>query len=166
MDRISKRHFLKGKEVKKLMAEIEEKLKIPKEFFGKNPKVEVAEFDETKIFILNSRPLVASCKGISFPTLIFNDSIKALSKVVVDMGAVPHVCNGADVMAPGIVELEGKFSKGDLIAVLDEKNKSKLNDRENLLNLLNNTLRRARELSRSKGPLIFMRIDKRFFQLS
>jgi len=47
-----------------------------------------------------------------------------------------------------------------------EKNKSKLNDRENLLNLLNNTLRRARELSRSKGPLIFMRIDKRFFQLS
>jgi len=123
MNKISKRHFLKGKEVKKLMAEIEEKLKIPKEFFGKNPKVEVAEFDETKIFILNSRPLVASCKGISFPTLIFNDSIKALSKVVVDMGAVPHVCNGADVMAPGIVELEGKFSKGDLIAVLDEKNK-------------------------------------------
>ena len=37
------------------------------------------------------------------------------------MGAVPHVCNGADVMAPGIVRVEGEFDKGDLVLVMDEK---------------------------------------------
>jgi hypothetical protein len=37
---------------------------------------------------------------------------------------------------------------------------------EDVLNLVNGTLRRARNLSRSKGPLIFVRLDKKFFQLS
>jgi predicted RNA-binding protein (TIGR00451 family) len=30
------------------------------------------------------------------------------------MGAVPHICNGADVMAPGIVRFEGKFGRAIL----------------------------------------------------
>lgn len=42
-------------------------------------------------------------------------------KVVVDMGAVPHVCNGADIMAPGIVCFEGEFKEGDLVFVADER---------------------------------------------
>jgi PUA domain protein len=37
------------------------------------------------------------------------------------MGAVPYVCNGADIMAPGIVRVEGEFSKGDIVLVVDEK---------------------------------------------
>jgi PUA domain protein len=37
------------------------------------------------------------------------------------MGAVPYVCNGADVMAPGIVRVEGDFSKGTIVLVVDEK---------------------------------------------
>ena len=37
---------------------------------------------------------------------------------------------------------------------------------EDVLNMVNGTLKRARNLSRSKGPLIFVRLDKRFFQLS
>lgn len=120
---ISRRHFLKGREVKKLMAEIEEKLKISKEIFGKNPRVEVAEFNRSRIFIFDSKPLVAFYRNALFPTLIFDEYLKALSKVVVDMGAVPHICNGADVMVPGIVKLEGKFCKEDLVAVLDERNR-------------------------------------------
>ncbi len=37
------------------------------------------------------------------------------------MGAVGHVCNGADIMAPGIVRYEGQFAKGSLIIVVDVK---------------------------------------------
>jgi hypothetical protein len=36
-------------------------------------------------------------------------------------------------------------------------------EEELILNLINNTLRRARELSRNKGPLIFVRIDKGYY---
>ena len=123
MSKILRRHFLKGKEVRKLIAEIEDKLEVSRKIFGGAPKVEVAESDRIKIFIFDSKPLVALYNDVMFPTLIFDESLKALPKIIVDMGAVPHICNGADVMAPGIVELEGKFCKGDLTAVLDKRNR-------------------------------------------
>jgi PUA domain protein len=37
------------------------------------------------------------------------------------MGAVPYVCKGADVMAPGIRGFKGEFQKGNLVIVTDEK---------------------------------------------
>jgi len=41
--------------------------------------------------------------------------------VVIDMGAVPYIANGADVMAPGIVDI-GEFEKNKFVFVGDEKN--------------------------------------------
>jgi len=38
------------------------------------------------------------------------------------MGAVPHVYNGADVMAPGIVDADPDIRPGDLVWVRDERN--------------------------------------------
>ncbi len=46
--------------------------------------------------------------------------------VTVDMGAVPFVYNGADVMAPGIVDADAAIRTGDLVWVRDEKNKRPL----------------------------------------
>ena len=43
--------------------------------------------------------------------------------VTVDMGAVKFVNNGADVMAPGIVEADPEIQPGDLVWIRDEKNK-------------------------------------------
>jgi PUA domain protein len=37
------------------------------------------------------------------------------------MGAVPYVCNGANVMAPGIRRFEGQFDENDIVVVVDEK---------------------------------------------
>ncbi len=42
--------------------------------------------------------------------------------VTVDMGAVPFVYNGADVMAPGIVDADPAIRTGDWVWVRDEKN--------------------------------------------
>jgi PUA domain protein len=44
-----------------------------------------------------------------------------MPKVVVDMGAVPYVCKGANVMRPGIRRFEGDFAKDGLVFVVDEK---------------------------------------------
>jgi PUA domain protein len=46
--------------------------------------------------------------------------------VTVDMGAVPFVYNGADVMAPGIVDADPAIRTGDLVWVRDEKNRRPL----------------------------------------
>ena len=46
--------------------------------------------------------------------------------VTVDMGAIKFVNNGADVMAPGIVEADPGIRPGDLVWVRDERNKMPL----------------------------------------
>ncbi|MEE9600188.1 MAG: RNA-binding protein [Thermoplasmata archaeon] len=42
--------------------------------------------------------------------------------VTVDMGAVPYVYNGADVMSPGIVDADPEIAVGDMVWVRDERN--------------------------------------------
>ena len=53
--------------------------------------------------------------------------------VTVDMGAVKFVNNGADVMAPGIVEADPGIQPGDLVWVRDERNKVPLGVGEALI---------------------------------
>jgi len=65
-----------------------------------------------------------------------------------------EIC-GTSILSENLIKMElGSIEKIDL-----KKD-------EDVLNLVNGTLKRARNLSRSKGPLIFVRLDKRFFQLS
>ena len=56
-----------------------------------------------------------------FRSLKFDAVLNTLPKVIVDMGAVPHVANGAQIMRPGIRQIEGRFVKDELIVILDEK---------------------------------------------
>ena len=68
-----------------------------------------------------------------------------------------EIC-GTSILAENIIKTE--------LGSTAEKAKLRLNDKETILNVLTNTLRKAREISRSKGPLIFVRIDKSFFNLA
>jgi len=45
--------------------------------------------------------------------------LRTLPSIVVDMGAIPHICNGADIMRPGIKEINGQFEKGAVLLVKD-----------------------------------------------
>jgi len=47
---------------------------------------------------------------------------------------------------------------------LGEKKREYLSEEEQVMNAVNNALRRARELTRSAGPLIYVKIDKGYYQ--
>jgi PUA-domain protein len=81
----------------------------------------LAETQNVEIFIINGKPLFARSEGTFLPTLISNGVFSILPKIVVDMGAVPHVCNGADLMAPGVVQIDGDFNTDDLLLIVDER---------------------------------------------
>ncbi|NOZ80078.1 MAG: RNA-binding protein [DPANN group archaeon] len=49
-----------------------------------------------------------------------------LPEVVVDMGAVKFMVSGADVMRPGIVAISEGIREGQIVAVVDEKNRKPL----------------------------------------
>lgn len=52
-----------------------------------------------------------------------NNFLKTIS---VDMGAIKFVVSGADIMRPGIVEINDSIAKDDIIAIVDQNNKKPL----------------------------------------
>ena len=122
MSRKHRRYSLKSKDAKTILNKASEKLKINlASIVEAKANIEAIETDFGELFLINGKPLLFSTGEDVFPTLVFMEISSRMPKVVVDMGAIPYVCNGADVMAPGIVRFEGEFSKGDLVLVVDEK---------------------------------------------
>jgi hypothetical protein len=62
-----------------------------------------------------------------------------------------EIC-GTEILSENLLKME-----------LAEKRNQYLNDKERIFITLNNTLRKAREMAQSKGPLIFVKIDKGYY---
>ena len=77
--------------------------------------------DQSLIFFADGKPLILRKQGTLFPSLKFDELINAMPQIVVDMGAVAHVANGAQIMRPGIRQVKGEFAKGELVVIVDEK---------------------------------------------
>jgi len=109
--------------------------------------VEVVESDVGAVYLIGGKPLLYKADDKILPTLLFSEFTAKAPKIVVDMGAVPYVCKGATVMAPGIVRIEGEFGKGDLVLVVDMKFGKALALGESLMNV---------EVARQtkKGPIV------------
>ncbi len=117
-----KRHFLKAKRVKSVLTEASRELKADFcRIFESEVGMEVLETDFCELFLIEGRPLLVRFANRILPTLVFSKFVSLMPGVIVDMGAVPHVCNGANIMAPGIVGYKGEFGGGDLLRVVDEK---------------------------------------------
>ena len=88
--------------------------------FSKNDSLEFWQ-GERRLIVGGGEPQFFYANGVPVPTLKFCQKQCVLPRVTVDMGAVKFVSNGADIMRPGIVSVE-EFSKGDHVAVVDERN--------------------------------------------
>jgi PUA domain protein len=117
-----RRYALKTKEAKQILAAASANLKLDLEaLFGSKAMVEIVESEVGLIYLIEGKPILFKADDKVLPTLHFAEYIAGAPKIVVDMGAVPYVCKGATVMAPGIVRIEGEFVKGDLVLVVDVK---------------------------------------------
>jgi PUA domain protein len=113
-----RRFPLKSKEAKQLVEQANQTLKLSLE---KDSTVEVVESEVGEVYLIGGKPILFKSASRVIPTLLFSDFTAKAPKVVVDMGAIPYVCKGATVMAPGIVRYEGDFAAGDLVLVVDMK---------------------------------------------
>jgi PUA-domain protein len=127
MSQVSRRYFLRMKERKPFSDKASNKLGMNFNLtFGSRPQIEVVEIPRHRIYLIDDHPVFAESESDFFPTLLFEEYILTLPKAVVDMGAVPYVCSGADVMAPGVVEIQGQFAKENLVLIMDERNRKPL----------------------------------------
>ena len=143
-----RRYPLKTKEAKQILTEGSAKVNLDLDaLFGSKSTVEVVESDIGEVYLINGKPLLFKADNKILPTLHFTEFTTKAPKIVVDMGAVPYVCKGATVMAPGIVRIEGEFDKGDTVLVVDMKFGKALALGESLM-----TAETARQTK--KGPVV------------
>jgi PUA domain protein len=114
----SRRHRLRRKEAKKFLNKVSTSLQIILCRSEKN--IEVVKVNSHQLFFFSGVPVIVTKNEDVFPTLSNQDILKQLPVIVVDRGAVPHICNGADLMAPGIVRMQNNFEKGQVAVVVDE----------------------------------------------
>ena len=130
---ISKRQ-LREKEIKKILLEFRTLYGLDEKTFSPKLKAEIAETADEALIFIDDRPVILRKGGKLFPALTFNEALEKLPKAIVDMGAIPHICNGADIMAPGIRSIEGTFQEGSTILVVDEKYRKPLAIGSTLIN--------------------------------
>lgn len=121
---IKQRHFINKTQIKELKEEILPQYdeKFLTQIFPKKCKIELilTEDGDTLYAVNNILKLWKSKEGyIPVLTLLLNKQVD-LKTVVVDMGAIRFVTNGADVMRPGITKIEPKIKKNDIIQIVDE----------------------------------------------
>ncbi len=113
---------MKEKESRELLERASQRLRVSlRQVSGMKTNVEAVETEFGLIYLVNGKPLLFATETEIYPTLTFNELFETLPRIVVDMGAVPFVCKGANIMAPGIRRFEGSFAKGDIVFVVDEK---------------------------------------------
>ncbi len=115
-----RRHRLKRKELKKLLKELFDNFGTQLPITTENIEVAATDIEYDIIFIENKlMGFIVDDK----PFLTLRGILKyrpAQRSVTVDMGAIKFVANGADVMAPGILDADRTIAAGDLVWVKDE----------------------------------------------
>jgi PUA-domain protein len=142
-----KRRFVREKQSRELLSDLFRAVRIDAaQVPSLKPPIELAEVRDLEVFLIEARPVFAKYNDRIVPTLLASPEILSrLPRAIVNMGAVPYVCNGADIMAPGIVSFEGTFDEGDLVLVSDERHGKPLAITEAICKLED-----ARQLSRGK----------------
>jgi PUA domain protein len=121
--KVGRRHQVKARKAKELVSKISKMLKHNCfDTADKRTRIEVIELrPKGELIILNNEAAFIQIEDEIFPTLLNTSGLDELPSLKVDMGAVPYICNGADIMAPGLVKIDGDFTMGDVLVVVEER---------------------------------------------
>jgi len=123
--KIKNRHRLKEREVRELASDL--RTRFHGDFFDIHSAVDVGTVEEFTVLLVDD----------SIDFMILNNKVvftlQGLMKyqpktnfIVVDMGAVGFIIKGADVMAPGVTDVDPMIQKDDLVWICDEKHRKPL----------------------------------------
>ncbi len=120
-----KRHRLKSKEVRALSQRMEEAVGV--DLLSSMEAVDRARGVDMDFLIVGRRVAFLVVNEVPFPSLrTLVDVPMDRRWVEVDEGAVRFLANGADCMAPGVVNADARISEGDWVYVRDGRHKRPL----------------------------------------
>jgi len=121
---IKQRHFIKSSEIKTLKEDILEQYdeKFINQIIPNKARIEVIYTEAGDIlYAINGELKLWKSEGDYIPvlTLLLKGGV-TLKTIIVDMGAIRFVTNGADIMRPGITKIDPSINKGDIVRIADE----------------------------------------------
>lgn len=123
--KIKNRHRLKEREVKDLAADL--KTRFQGDFFDAKAAVDTGTLEEFTVLLVNdSIDFLIHDNKVVFTLQGVGKYKPRTNFVVIDMGAVGFITKGADVMAPGIIDVDEAIQKDDLVWICDEKHRKPL----------------------------------------
>jgi PUA domain protein len=123
--KIKNRHRLKEREVKELARDLHSRF--DDDFVDSKSAVDIGTVEEFTVLLVNdsidfmmlNNKVVFTLQGV----LKYQPKTKF---IVVDMGAVSFIIKGADVMAPGITDVDPMIQKDDVVWICDVKHRKPL----------------------------------------
>lgn len=116
---VKNRHRVRDKDLESYVAPL-------RDLYGMRPfedPVESGDTDHGDVLLSGSTVVAVRLGDRFYPTVKGMLQTRPTRRwVTVDMGAVPHVTNGADVMAPGIVDADPDIEEGDPVWIRDVDN--------------------------------------------
>ena len=117
-----RRHSIRTSQVNGILERLREEIGDGADLFS-GKMIEIIETNQdVHLYLIDKEPLILEKDGILFPSLR-----GALSrpfpqkKIIVDMGAVSFVINGADIMRPGVVDVTPDVKAGKPVQIVDER---------------------------------------------
>ncbi|MHA1591800.1 MAG: PUA domain-containing protein [Candidatus Heimdallarchaeaceae archaeon] len=92
------------------------------QFFQKSLILQSIKTEEGTFIVIDKKIWWFLYDGKYIPSIhMLREINPGLHKLVVDVGAIRFITNGADVMAPGIVSFDDKITKGAYVVIHEEK---------------------------------------------
>jgi predicted RNA-binding protein (TIGR00451 family) len=118
-----KRSIPSGKDKKGYLTEASKYIVDVEDIFHKKSLLLLLETDHGKCLSYEDKLIFIVDQTLLIPTI---HSLKQygskLKKVVVDVGAIKFLTNGADIMRPGITSIDPKIVVDELIEIVEEQN--------------------------------------------
>jgi len=133
---IKKRKILSKKEKKPLLTDLNKEYgDTISSSIGLSTMLEEVITDEGTVIIKNGKIWFFYSDDKIISSIYFlRESGFELPEVVVDIGAIKFITNGADVMSPGVVTFSEEIRKGTLVVIKEEKANSIIGVGSSLIN--------------------------------
>ena len=87
-----------------------------------NPKfttknIRIVELDNGESILMGKEFAAVKIGNDIIPLLVMKEFLEISGKIIVDKGAVRFICDGANIMRPGVIRVEGTFEIDDIIGV-------------------------------------------------
>ncbi len=123
---IKARKFLSKKEKKLFFMKLNQIYgEIASNLFQVTSDIEEIKTDKGIFLIKEGKASFFIHEGMYIPTIHYlREADSILPKVIVDIGAIRFITNGADVMAPGIVHFDNDIKTNTIVSIHEEKAES------------------------------------------